>query len=491
MNVLASLVKMKVAALVLGPAGVGLVGLYMNLVSTAASVSSLGLGITGVRHIVNASTDGELAVGRARRVLQWGSLILAVAGAGVFWLCRGWVARVLLSDEARSNDVAWLCIGVGISVMVSAQTALLTGLRRVGDLARINIAAGVSGAILAVLVLNVWPAFGVLYLALATPALAFLVGRVYMARLGRCGVPRPRLPEVAKQFGAVIRPGIPFMFAGVITLLGQLVVRTLVQRELGLDALGQFQAAWSISVVYLGFVLGAMGTDYLPRLSALANDRHASVKLINEQTEVALLLAAPVVIATLAFSPWLIHLLYSQDFSPSVEVLRWQLLGDILKTITWPLGFMCHAWGAGKTFLAFEAFGAIVLALGVFFGIPYFGIAAAGVALFVLYALSVPLLWGLGRLWVGFRWTRPVFWQAVGIFAAAVLVDVTCRKSEIGGAVLGGLVAATLALWALIRLASLASRGSQSGRIGAMAGKVTGLLKVFKRTARVDSPEEL
>jgi hypothetical protein len=41
-------------------------------------------------------------------------------------------------------------------------------------------------------------------------------------------------------------------------------IRMLEQRELGADALGQLQVPWAIRMTYLGFVLGAMGTDYLP-----------------------------------------------------------------------------------------------------------------------------------------------------------------------------------------------------------------------------------
>ena len=39
-NILSGLLKMKAAAILLGPAGVGLVGLYQNLMQTAGSVAA-------------------------------------------------------------------------------------------------------------------------------------------------------------------------------------------------------------------------------------------------------------------------------------------------------------------------------------------------------------------------------------------------------------------------------------------------------------------
>lgn len=466
---------MKVAAVVLGPTGVGLVGLYTNLMSTAAAISSLGVGTTAVRQVVAAGSDGgESAVSRTRRALFWGTLALAAAGAAVVWLSRGWIARVFLSDENRSGDVAWLALGVALTVAAASQTALLTGLRRIGDLARVNIASALFGALAGILVLHWWPAQGVLVLVLVGPALSFLVGRIYIIRLNRPLGPRPSLSALAREWATMARPGVPFMLAGLISLLGQLAVRTLVQRELGLDALGQFQAAWSISVIYLGFVLGAMATDYVPRLSAAVKDRALSVRLINEQTEVALLLCAPIVLAMLAFTPWVIRLLYSAEFAPAVEILRWQLLGDILKVVIWPLGFMCQAWGAGKVFLMTEVFGAIFLVLAVFIGLPHFGLAATGIAFLAMYLAYLPLMLWLGHRWVGFRWTQSVRIQIVGIFASATLLDVTSRQSDLWGSVLGGALVVGMALWAVIRLSSLAEAGGRLGRIGELGKKAAG-----------------
>ncbi len=108
-------------------------------------------------------------------------------------------------------------------------------------------------------------------------------------------------------------------------------------------------------MTYIGFVLTAMGTDYYPRLTAAIHD-HATVnRLVNEQTEVALLLAGPVFLAMLGLAPWVIQLLYSSRFRPAVDVLRWQMLGDVLKVASWPLGFIILAAGDGRTFMLTES----------------------------------------------------------------------------------------------------------------------------------------
>ena len=474
-NILASLVRMKASAVLLGPAGVGLVGLYGNLIQTAAAVASLGIGTVGTRQIAAADAEGgECAVGRTRRTLFWSTLLLALVGGGVFWLLSGSIAAVVLSDPQRTGDVGWLALGVALAVAAGSQGALLTGLRRLGDLARINIAAGVLGAASGVLILWVWGAQGLIAMVLTAPVLTYLLGHVYVARLGPPAGPRPRLADMLREGGAMAQLGVAFMLSGLVNVLSNLAVRTLVQRDLGPEALGQFQASWAIGMTYLGFVLGAMGTDYYPRLTASIADPATVARLVNEQTEVALLLCAPALLAMLGLSPLVIRLLYTADFGPAVEILRWQLLGDVLKVMSWPLGFVLLAQGAGKTFIVTETLGIGIFVAGAWIGLPLAGVTATGIAFLAMYIAYLPLVrWLVGRR-IGFRWTRAVRLQCTGVICAALVVDTAGRWSAPAGAGLGLALAAVAGLWALMRLSARTEAGGRLGQVAALGERVRG-----------------
>ena len=472
-NIAVGILKMKAVAVLLGPAGVGLVGIYLSLIQTASSIAAMGLGTVGTRQIAAAHAEGDdVTVGRTRRAVFWGTMLLALIGAALFWLASGWIARVILADESRTNDVAWLSVGVALTVAAGSQGALLTGLRRIGDLARINIGAGFIGAALGVLALWLWAAQGLIAMILIAPVFTFLFGHLYVTRLGPPAGPPIRLPEMSREWQVMLRLGFAFMLSGLVTTLGHLAARTLVQRELGAEALGQFQAAWVIGMTYLGFVLGAMGTDYYPRLAAAIGDHKVATRLVNEQTEVALLLCAPVLLAMLGLAPWVIHLLYSAEFGPAVEILRWQLLGDILKVISWPLGFVLLAAGAGKTYIVTESLGMGVFVLGVLVGLPLIGVTATGAAFLALYVVYLPLVWFLGGRIIGFRWTRAVKALALAVVAAAVAVDIAARWSESLGAVLGLGLAAATGVCALMRLSSMAGAGGRLGRFARLGERV-------------------
>ena len=475
LNIGVGLIKMKAVAVLLGPAGVGLAGLYLNLVQTAASVAGLGVSNVGTRQIASANAEGgEEAVGRTRRALFWGTMLLAAIGSLLFWAASGWIASFVLAEPAKTADVAWLSIGVGLSIAAGSQSALLTGLRRIGDLARLNLASGVIGAVFGVLALWLWGARGVVVMVLVAPVVTFLLGHFYVSRLARPAGPRIRFSEMSREWKTLATLGFAFMFSGLVTTLGHLAARTLVQRELGADALGQFQAAWSIGMTYLSVVLGAMGTDYYPRLTAVINDPVAATRLVNEQTEVALLLSAPILLAMLGLAPWVIKLLYSDAFGPAVDILRWQLLGDILKVMSWPLGFVILSSGLGKTFVLTESLGMGVFVLGVLIGVPLIGVTATGVAFVALYVAYLPIVWWFGGRRIGFRWTRVVKAQAVAVMATAVTVDIAARWSEPLGAALGLGLALTSGIWALMRLSSMADAGGRLGRIAGFGERLKG-----------------
>src|SRR5205807_9242592 len=123
---------------------------------------------------------------------------------------------------------------------------------------------------------------------------------------------------------------------------------------------GLYEAAWTLGGLYVGFVLQAMGTDFYPRLVGVANNNAECNRLVNEQAQVSMLLAAPGVIATMTFAPLVIAMLYSAAFDGAVEVLRWICLGMALRVITWPIGFIIVAKGRRAVFFGAELVWTIV-----------------------------------------------------------------------------------------------------------------------------------
>ena len=442
LNILVGLVRGKISALILGPSGVGLVGLLFSLLSTSSAIAGLGFGNVGTRQIAEAvGREDEAAIAAARRAIVLGTLGLAAIGAAVFWLLRGLLARYVLGDSRLTGDVGWLALALALTVAAASQSALLNGLRRIGDLARVSVISSAAATVVGVGVLLIFGARGLIAYVLITPIASFVVGHIYVARLPKLRATNTTLAELTGQWRTLVRLGAAFMLAGLAGGAAQLIVRSLIERRLGLDALGQFQAAFTISMTYISFVLGAMATDYYPRLTAAIRDPAVVNRMVNEQTEVALLLASPVLVGVMGLAPWIIQVLYSGRFAAASAILQWQILGDALKIVSWPLGFTILAAGAGRTFLITEVVAGAVFPLATWVLLPFVGVQASGLSFMAMYVVYLPIIYVLARRRTGFTWTRRVFGQICITVGMAVAVKLAAAIGPLWGAGLGCLCA--------------------------------------------------
>ena len=472
-NIAIGVLRTKVLAVLLGPAGVGLASLYTGLMGTASTVATMGLGPVGTRQIAEAcSKDDARAIMVARRALFWGTMFLASAGGLVVWSLRSFLAVHALGNASYSGAVGWLSIGVALSVAGASQAALIQGMRRIGDIARLNVYGSAISTVLGIGLLWRWGNAGLVAYILVVPLASFVLGHVYVSRLPKAGTESVTLPELTREWKMLLRLGIAMVGAGLVQQLAQLWIRIDVAKVLGAQSLGQYQAAWTISMQYVTFVLMAMGTDYYPRLTGVIHDHKAAGKLVNEQTEIAMLLSAPVFIAMMSLAPWVIHLLYAASFTPAIEILRWQVLGDVLKVASWPLGFLISGCGRWKDLFLTET-AAWLLLTGLITGLtPILGLQITGIAYLVIYIFYLPLMYWLARRRIGFRWSRSVL--VLSATAFVLCAGVYSFSLTRWGVLFGCFAAIVFAVYSLGRITRMSNLGGPVGRLGAMAQRITG-----------------
>ena len=211
--------------------------------------------------------------------------------------------------------------------------------------------------------------------------------------------------QVAREAQALLKLGVAFMASGLLTLGAAYAIRLIVTRKIGVEAAGLYQCAWTLGGLYVGFVLQSMGADFYPRLTAAAHDDAECNRLVNEQAQISLLLAAPGIVGTLAFAPVVIELFYSSKFDGAVPIVRWFCLGMILRVVAWPMGFIVLAKGWQAIFFWTEAAATLVHVGLAFLLVPLFGPAGAGAAFFGLYLWHSILIYAVVRRLSGFRWS--------------------------------------------------------------------------------------
>lgn len=456
LNLTIGIVRTKIMAVLLGPAGFGLMGMFTAIVDLVRAVAEMGINNSGVRQIADAAASGDAQrVARTATVLRRTSWALGIGGALLLLVFAGPIAELTFGDRTHVAAVALLSLAVLLRLVGDARAALVQGLRRIADVAKIGVIAALFGTAISV-PLVYWLRIEGVALALAAVAAAGAAASWWYSRKARIEHVAVPASVAFQEAQALLQLGVAFMASGLLMMGAAYVVRLIMIRQLGLDAAGLYQAAWTLGGLYVGMVLQAMGTDFYPRLVGVAKDHAACNRVVNEQTHVSLLLAGTGVLGTIGLSPWAVTLLYTPEFAAAAEPLRWICLGMALRVVSWPLGYVIIARGDRGLFFGAElAWTVVNVGLSWLF-VGWYGVAGAGIAFFASYVFHIALVYTIVNRLTGFRWSatnlKALALYTVAIAVAAGAFHLLPQAIAMSVAVVAAVVAAGYALMELRRL---------------------------------------
>jgi PST family polysaccharide transporter len=457
MNIAIGIVRTKAMAILLGPGGVGLFGLYGSIANLAQSIAGVGINSSGVREIAEAvGSDDREQIALTTTVLRRVSILLGALGALSLVVFSRPISSLTFGNTQHAAAVSLLSLAVFFQLVSAGQGALIQGMRRILDLAKLSVLGALFGTLISISLVFFFREKGVVP-SLVSIALMSFVASWWYSRTVRIDPPAITLSKLWQKTAALLRLGLAFMASGFMTMGMAYAVRIILLRQVGFEATGYYQSAWTLGGLYVGFILQAMGADFYPRLTASAADNPACNRLVNEQARVGLLLAGPGLLATLTFASVVITLFYSAKFGAAVEVLRWICLGTTLQVITWPMGFIIVAKARQAIFFATELAWALVSLGLALVCVRAFGLNGAGIAFFLSYVFYGFLLYPVVRRLSGFRWsaenqrTGLLFLSLVsGVFLGSYLLPVVWAVSLGTLTVLAGGIYSTRTLLGLV-----------------------------------------
>jgi PST family polysaccharide transporter len=450
------MLRTKVLAILLGPTGIGLEAIFDSVITLSKTAVDLGISSAGVRQIASAVGSGNQSViATTVFTLRRLCLALGIVGAASLFLMRESVGRIAFGNSEHGSDIGLLSIILLFGAVMGGQGALLQGMRRIGDLAKMNMFGALAGALLSIPIVFIWGRSGIpAYMVLGAGVGVFISW--FYARRVRFEPVKIPLRQMTGEARSLLKLGLVFLASGLMTTGALFLLRILVARHQGVYGAGQFQAASALSMVYVGFVLQAMGTDFYPRLTVVAHDNRRCNQLVNEQAEISILLALPGVLATLALAPWVIQLFYSNRFDKAAEILCWQVSGTFLQVNSWPMGFIILAKGrAAALFWTDFASYSVYVALG-WLGLKLFGLPGTGMAFLGLYAFHWGVMYLVVRRMSGFALSKTnVRLSLLGITTVAITLCTRLALSEPWATTIGCFLALATGLYTMRTLIRL------------------------------------
>jgi O-antigen/teichoic acid export membrane protein len=304
-------------------------------------------------------------------------------------LLRKPIAGGVLNLPGGEADVGWIGAGVAATILNLAGDATLQCLRQVRRFSAINISGTLAGSVVSVALIWYMGVSGIFLSVSCIPL--FLALFAWLAVGSSDLTPGVSIRPDWRAMASMLKLGAAFMSAAALQPATFLAIRSVLSQALGLNAAGYFHATTLISSAYVSFILQSMAGDYFPRLTATISDRERTDEIVNHQAQVALVLALPIILATIGFAPLIIEVFYTSSFLPAAAILKWQVLGDILKIMLWPVGFLLLSRGSGLFFFLSElSWNATYLAL-IILGLGYFGVPVIGYAYVSAYIVTIVL----------------------------------------------------------------------------------------------------
>jgi enterobacterial common antigen flippase len=430
-KILIDMVRVKFVAILLGPVGVGLIGVYSSIIQMVTTVSGMGISTSGVRQVaqsLGAGDDDQVAktvIALRRTVWVTGILgLLAMVFGCVLW------SHISFGHRNHAWSIAWLGSVILLTSIMAGQQCVLQGMRRIADLAKITIIGAINGTIISIPCFYFWGQRGIVA-SLVLSAMAALATSWWFARRVVIKDVVTSWRESKTEVFHLLHFGLPIMLSAIMTVLSTFVIRAMLIRQIGLAGVGIYQSAYGLAGVLVNFVLSAMGTDYYPRLTLVANDDQQIGREFNAQTEIALLLAVPGLAATIVFAPVVIPIFYSGEFNAAIDILRWMVFGVFGRVVSWPLGFVILAKGKGKVFFATEFMGSGFHLLMIWLCVGASGLSGTGVAFTALYGFyTLIVLWATYAL-THETWTRHNLCQIILFGGVLAGLSINCIFSSL------------------------------------------------------------
>ena len=442
LNIVFGIVRTKAMAMLLGPSGFGLFGLYGSVADLTQAFAGLGVNSSGVRQIAESVGSGDdLQVARTAAVLRRTSIVLGSLGAALLLLFSRQVSTLTFGSAKQARAVSLLSVVVLFRLISAGQGALIQGTRRIADLAKMSVLGALFGVCTSIPLVYLFRDKGVVPSLVSVAAMTILTSWWYSRKIA-VNKTTVTLSQVRKETWDLLKLGSVFMASGFMTMGVAYFVRITVLHKLGFAATGLYQSAWNLGGFYVGIILQAMGADFYPRLTAKISNDEESNRLVNEQTLVGLLIAGPGVLATLALAPLVITLFYSSKFGAAAGVLRWICLGAMLQVVSWPMGFIAVAKGRqGLFFYSESAWTFVAIGLAVMC-VRRYGLEGTGIAFFGSYVFHAVLTYPIARYLTGFRWSEKNRQIGTGFFVVIGIVFYSCYALPILWAVGFGSLAA-------------------------------------------------
>lgn len=421
-NIFIAIIKSKIVAVLLGTAGMGIMGLLTSTTGFVTSLTNFGLGTSAVKDVSAAfGTGNQKKVSVIIIILRRWVWITGLLGMIVTIITAPFLSRITFGNTEFTFPFIWISVSLLLAQLSSGQIIILQGLRKLKQLAKANLSGSILGLILTVPLYYLVGIDGIIPSIIISSVISLCSSWFFARKINieKVYVSKARTIAEGKN---MLKMGFVISISGIITIGTSYLIKIFIRNQGSIDQVGLYTAGFALLNSYVGIVLNAMATDYFPRLCENAMDNKLCEKKINEQAVIAVLLLAPIIVSFLVFSQWILILLYSNKFLPITTMMQWAALGMFFRAASWTISFVFVAKGHTRMFFGIElAANAYTFILNIV-GYYFYGLDGIGIAFLLGYILYLLQVYFISKSKYNFNF----HWSFYKIFIFQISIALIC-----------------------------------------------------------------
>jgi PST family polysaccharide transporter len=392
-KMIAGFISIKVVAVLIGPAGVALVGQLKNFAAIIMAIATGGITTGVTKYIAQYKGDSVLVknyVGTAVKI----TLVFSAA-CGLFLILGAPVLSVKILLDTKYYFV-FIVFGVTL-IFYTANTlllAIINGYKQFTLYVKISIVSSIVGLGVSLLLVIPFGVSGALLNAVTSQSLVFACALVI--------VKKTKLSCISKNYiwnrfdKVKARQLFRFAFMSLISAftvpISQLVIRSYIVDRFSIQVAGRWEGLNQLSGMYLMIITSSFSVYYLPKLSELTH--RADIKREIKNAYKVIIPCLLVGLTGVYFGRFIIiRVLFSPEFYEMSGLFFWRLVGDFLKIASWLIAFLMHAKAMMKLFITTEIlFNTLYVGL-VFILSKWIGLAGVVLGYAVNYGVYLGMVW--------------------------------------------------------------------------------------------------
>lgn len=393
LQILVSLIRGKLIAVLLGASGIGISSLLTTSLSIITTISGMGLNSSAIKDIALAKdTNDQIHLSKIIEIFKKLLLISCIIGASILIIGSRFLSQYSFGNNNYTSSFMLLSFMIVPTILSQGNTAILQGNRNLLFTAKLSMWSSIVSVLFSLPFYYFYGIKGILPALILPQWLTYFLSIYYVRKL-RIEKVNVDSNEVFLKGKFMVKLGFTLMVS---VLLGQVTTYLLnlfISNSGSVADVGYMNAAIGMTTTVISMVFSAMGNDYFPRLASVCDDSEKMSETVNRQGEILLLIVFPILISFSLFSNLVIKIFLSADFIKISNVIKILAFGMLIKAASYPLGYISFAKGDKKTFFLFEAvWGNLISLIFNIVGYHYFGLTGLGYSFVVSYTLYIILV---------------------------------------------------------------------------------------------------